>query len=97
MPGYLPLFFLNVLINLVFAIYIRSKVGELSNTFKIIFINGQVPEFSPSLKILYYQVFSLIFMYFFFFFFPAPVCAITASGVPGGTFVSMNCLRTVCG
>jgi hypothetical protein len=25
-----------------------------------------------------------------FFFFPVPVCAITASGVPGGTFVSMN-------
>jgi hypothetical protein len=26
----------------------------------------------------------------FIFFFPVPVCAITASGVPGGTFVSMN-------
>jgi hypothetical protein len=25
-----------------------------------------------------------------FFFFSIPVCAITASGVPGGTFVSMN-------
>jgi hypothetical protein len=25
-----------------------------------------------------------------FGFFPVPVCAITASGVPGGTFVSMN-------
>jgi hypothetical protein len=24
------------------------------------------------------------------FFFPVPVCAITASGVPDGTFVSMN-------
>jgi hypothetical protein len=25
-----------------------------------------------------------------FFFFSVPVCAITASGVPGGTLVSMN-------
>jgi hypothetical protein len=31
--------------------------------------------------------------YFFFF----PVCAITASGVPGGTFVSMNRFSTLCG
>jgi hypothetical protein len=30
-----------------------------------------------------------------FFFFP--VCAITASGVPGGTFVSMNRFSTLCG
>jgi hypothetical protein len=30
-------------------------------------------------------------------FFPVPVCAITASGVPGGTFVSMNCFSTLCG
>jgi hypothetical protein len=34
---------------------------------------------------------------FFFFFFPVPVCAITASGVPGGTFVSMNRFITLCG
>jgi hypothetical protein len=27
----------------------------------------------------------------FFFFFPVPVCAITASGVPGGTFVLVPC------
>jgi hypothetical protein len=33
----------------------------------------------------------------FFFFFPVPVCAITASGVPGGTFVSMNRFSTLCG
>jgi hypothetical protein len=32
-----------------------------------------------------------------FFFFPVPVCAITASGVPGGTFVSMNRFSTLCG
>jgi hypothetical protein len=31
------------------------------------------------------------------FFFPVPVCAITASGVPGGTFVSMNRFSTLCG
>jgi hypothetical protein len=30
-------------------------------------------------------------------FFPVPVCAITASGVPGGTFVSMNRFNTLCG
>jgi len=32
-----------------------------------------------------------------FFFFPITVCAITASGVPGGTFVSMNHFSTLCG
>jgi hypothetical protein len=32
-----------------------------------------------------------------FFFFPVPVCAITASVVPGGTFVSMNRFNTLCG
>jgi hypothetical protein len=32
-----------------------------------------------------------------FFFFPVPVCAITASGVPGGTFVSMNRFSALCG
>jgi hypothetical protein len=32
----------------------------------------------------------------FFFFFPVPVCAITASGVPGGTLVSMNRFSTLC-
>jgi hypothetical protein len=31
------------------------------------------------------------------FFFPVPVCAITASGVPGGTFVSMNRFSALCG
>jgi hypothetical protein len=30
------------------------------------------------------------------FSFPVPVCAITASGVPGGTFVSMNRFSTLC-
>jgi hypothetical protein len=29
--------------------------------------------------------------------FPVPVCAITASGVPGGSFVSMNRFSTLCG
>jgi hypothetical protein len=28
-------------------------------------------------------------------FFPVPVCAITASGVPGGTLVSMNSFSTL--
>jgi hypothetical protein len=32
-----------------------------------------------------------------FFFFPVPVCAITASGMPGGTLVSMNRFSTLCG
>jgi hypothetical protein len=36
--------------------------------------------------------FSLIF-----FFFPVHVCAITASGVPGGTFVSMKRFSALCG
>jgi hypothetical protein len=31
------------------------------------------------------------------FFFSVPVCAITASGVPGGTLVSMNRFSTLCG
>jgi hypothetical protein len=30
-------------------------------------------------------------------FIPVPVCVITASGVPGGTFVSMNRFSTLCG
>jgi hypothetical protein len=30
-------------------------------------------------------------------FFSVPVCAITASGVPGGTLVSMNRFITLCG
>jgi hypothetical protein len=34
---------------------------------------------------------------FFIFLFPVPVCAITASGVPGGTLVSMNRISTLCG
>jgi hypothetical protein len=34
---------------------------------------------------------------FFLSFFPVPVCAITASGVPGGTLVSMNRFSTLCG
>jgi hypothetical protein len=33
----------------------------------------------------------------FFLFFSVPVCAITASGVPGGTLVSMNRFSTLCG
>jgi hypothetical protein len=33
----------------------------------------------------------------FFFFFSVLVCAITASGVPGGTLVSMNRFSTLCG
>jgi hypothetical protein len=31
------------------------------------------------------------------YFFSIPFCAITASGVPGGTFVSMNRFSTLCG
>jgi hypothetical protein len=31
------------------------------------------------------------------FFFSVPVCAITASGVPGGTVLSMNRFSTLCG
>jgi hypothetical protein len=34
---------------------------------------------------------------FYFFFFSVSVCAITASGVPGGTFVSMNRFSALCG
>jgi hypothetical protein len=34
---------------------------------------------------------------FQFFFFTVPVCAITASAVPGGTFVSVNRFSTLCG
>jgi hypothetical protein len=33
----------------------------------------------------------------YIFFFPGPVCASTASGVPGGTLVSMNRFSTLCG
>jgi hypothetical protein len=32
-----------------------------------------------------------------FFFFAASICAITASGVPDGTLVSMNRFNTLCG
>jgi hypothetical protein len=38
-----------------------------------------------------------IFISFFLSFFPVPVCAITASGVPGCTFVSMNRFSNLCG
>jgi hypothetical protein len=33
----------------------------------------------------------------FYFFFSVSICAFTASGVPGGTFVSMNRFITLCG
>jgi hypothetical protein len=33
----------------------------------------------------------------YIFFFSVPVCAITASGVPGGTLVSINRFSTLCG
>jgi hypothetical protein len=32
-----------------------------------------------------------------FFFFPVPVCAITALGMPGGNFLSMNRFSTMWG
>jgi hypothetical protein len=38
---------------------------------------------------------SLTFLLFLLF--PVPVCAITASGVPSGTLVSMNRFSTLCG
>jgi hypothetical protein len=37
-----------------------------------------------------------VYIFFFLFFF-VPVCAITASGVPCGTFVSMDRFSTLCG
>jgi hypothetical protein len=40
---------------------------------------------SLRLHIIHIQTYLIILL-----FFPVPVCAITASGVPGGTFVSMN-------
>jgi len=40
--------------------------------------------------------FGYISLLILFFFFSVPVCAITASGVPGGTFVSMNRFSTLC-
>jgi hypothetical protein len=40
---------------------------------------------------------TLLFSIREFFFFPVPVCAITASGVPGGTFVTMDRFSTLCG
>jgi hypothetical protein len=40
------------------------------------------------------QIFGPMFIFFFFF---IPVCAITASGGPGCTFVSMNRFSTLCG
>jgi hypothetical protein len=33
----------------------------------------------------------------YFFFFTIPVCAITTSGVPSGTLVSMNHFSSLCG
>jgi hypothetical protein len=33
----------------------------------------------------------------YFFIFSVSVCAIAASGVPGGTFVSMNRFSSLCG
>jgi hypothetical protein len=44
-------------------------------------------------SILYHHYFSWQLI----FFFPVPVCAITALGVPGGTFVSMNRFSTLWG
>jgi hypothetical protein len=37
------------------------------------------------------------FIWGYFLLFPVPVCAITASGVPGGTLDSMNSFSTLCG
>jgi hypothetical protein len=48
----------------------------------------------PFSKVLH--IFRLCYVMFFFFF-SVPVCAITASGVPGGTFVSMNRFSTLYG
>jgi hypothetical protein len=36
-------------------------------------------------------------MYIIFFFFSVPVCAITALGMPDGTFVSINHFSTLYG
>jgi hypothetical protein len=47
--------------------------------------------------LIYFTLFSLPSRCLFFSFFPVPVCAITASVVPGGTFVSMNRFSTLCG
>jgi hypothetical protein len=57
-------------------------------------------EYLHILHVLYKGDAGHCFTYFsfvFFFFFAVPVCAITASGVPGGTFVSMNRFSTLCG
>jgi hypothetical protein len=45
----------------------------------------------------YIKILIKLFLIFFFFFFPVPVCAITASGVAGDTFVSMNHFSILCG
>jgi hypothetical protein len=50
----------------------------------------------------YGTVFITMYAYVYYFdfpvvFFPVPVCAITASGVPGGTLVSMSRFSTLCG
>jgi hypothetical protein len=41
--------------------------------------------------------YNTVYCIFYMFFFPVPVCAITASGVPGGALVSMNRFSTLCG
>jgi hypothetical protein len=46
---------------------------------------------------LFSQSTILHFILMGFFFFPVLACAITASRVPGGTFVSMNRFSTLCG
>jgi hypothetical protein len=51
---------------------------------------------APSVPWNYSEQYSHVTEVGIFFFFPVPVCAITASGVPGGTFVSMNRFSTLC-
>jgi hypothetical protein len=48
-----------------------------------------------SCSLFYEFILNNIFLSFFPV--PVPVCAITASGVPGGTLVSMNRFSILCG
>jgi hypothetical protein len=66
----------------------RSKAAVLNQGLQPQRVQGDSSDGRPNMRCKPYTL---------FFFFPVPVCAITASGVPGGTFVSMNRFSTLCG
>jgi hypothetical protein len=77
----------------------RADTGKGGDDRETFLLHGRN---SAAILTTYCKFRNKIFIYLFIliplrFFFPVPVCVITASGVTGGTFVSMNRFVTLCG